>query len=241
MTRLLLLTLMLPAIAGAQETPMKYRKGAVLEGGERRAPTPITAMCDLLANAAAWDQVGEFDDAPEDTPDGEHATVAVLRQTFEARPAAELDAFAEELGRLFRDGTEYQSENAFLALWWAAGPSSDGTPYASAVDVFIRIYESFEGRVELKSNSALRGVLYTGGLEYVRSVFNTSEQPPICTWLSRIPELTQPELATPYPNSLVPNTSTWCVAGWLLLEFGEGPHPDEYYPRCEQATKGADG
>ena len=169
---------------------------------------------------------------PEGTPDGEAAAVAVLRQVFNTRSAAELDAFADELGRLLRDGTEYQSYNAFWALR-AAGSElrDDGIRYAGAMDLSIRIYESYEVRTHRIGRRALFGIFLTGGVDYVRHVFETSEKPPACQRRPTRPGFSEPE-------NPCPNVSTWCVAGRLLMIFlSEGPHPDEYYPLCERAIK----
>ena len=71
--------------------------------------------------------------------------MAILKQTFEPRTAAELDAFAEELGRIFRDVTEDQSRKAWFALF-RASCGVNGTLYGGSVAVFERVYESFEDR-----------------------------------------------------------------------------------------------
>ena len=235
---LLLSLLLLPAGAAAQES-------------RRGAPTPETALRDLLANAAAWDALGPGEDLPKNLPDADDAAIAVLRQVFEQRPAAELDAFASELGRLFRDGTKFQSIKAFRALTRAGSEHGDGTRYAGAVEVFIRIYESFEDRSHPKAKDALRGIAYAEGWEYIRALYAASEKPPPCTKFPQSPS-----------DNPCPNVSTWCDAGKLLMKYGEGsshirkdgddivvvwgysdegPDPDEYYSLCEYAMKGEDG
>ena len=229
---LLLFTLLPPMGTVAQEVDMLPRKGRVLVNGEWQFPTPETALRDLLANAAARGALGPWEDLPEDTPDWRAAAVAVLRQVFNTRPAAELDAFANELGRLFRDGTKNQSHNAFQALTDAGSEhEDDGTRYAGAMDLFIRIYESYEVRTHRTADKALFGIFLTGGVDYVRHVFETSEKPPACQRRPTRPGFSEPE-------NPCPNVSTWCVAGRLLMIFlSEGPHPDEYYPLCERAIK----
>ena len=114
-----LLVLMLPAVAAAQETRVHYKKGLVMDNGTWQKPTPETALRALMTQ-----EVADSDPA-----------AAVLRQVFHPRPAAELDAFAAELGRLVLEGTSAQSFRAQLALVFAAADSyGGGTPYAGAVD-----------------------------------------------------------------------------------------------------------
>ena len=232
---LLLFVLLLPVGAVAQEVDMLPRKGRVLVNGEWQFPTPETALRDLLANAAVWDALDPGEGTPGGTPDWRAAAVAVLRQVFNTRPAAELDAFANELGRLLRDGTKNQSRNAFRALRNAASElRDDGTRYAGAVDIFIRIYESYEVRTHTRAEKALRGVLYAGGVDYVRQVFEASEKPPACQRRSNQPGF-------PEPENPCPNVTTWCSAGRTLMTIEEGPHPDVFFPLCELAKRGKDG
>ena len=137
--------------------------GLVLDNGVWQAPTPATVLRDLLANAAARE--------------------ADLRQRYDTRPAAELDAFAAELGRIMRDGSSRESGNAEWALIKASSNSYGGTPYAGAADAFIQVYESFaeEGRPhQQRAKSALGGAFYVGGKDYVRNLFESSKKPPAC-------------------------------------------------------------
>lgn len=101
--------------------------------------------------------------------------MAVLRQSFEQRSAAELDAFAGELLRLMREGTWWQQTDARMVLLAAADAHGDGVPYAGAVDAFLQLYESFSDKASKGAKAALGGVFDAGGVEQVRGVFEASE------------------------------------------------------------------
>ena len=60
--------------------------------------------------------------------------LAILRQEFGPVPSSELDAFADELGRLMQEGTQAQVSRARIALISATVTDSDGTAYAKAAD-----------------------------------------------------------------------------------------------------------
>ena len=159
----LLLVLLLPSGVEAQKASVIPMKGLVLDNGVWQAPTPATVLRDLLANAAARE--------------------ADLRQRYDARPAAELDAFTAELGRIMRDGSSRGSGNAEWALIKASSNSYGGAPYAGAADAFIQVYESFaeEDRPhQQRAKSALGGAFYVGGKDYVRNLFESSKKPPAC-------------------------------------------------------------
>ena len=98
-----------PVCASAQ-----YKRGKLLEDGVWKAPTPQMAL-----DAIMVDQNRATD-----------AAVAVLRQTFETRSPVELDAFADELGRLLIESIQPQHRFvATLALWEASKRDYDGIPY----------------------------------------------------------------------------------------------------------------
>ena len=160
---LLLLAFLLPFGTRAQETVVMPKRGMVMQEGVWQAPTPATALRAVMAH---------------EEPDADVVAVAVPRQTFDTRPAAELDAFAADLGRLVLEGTGSQSFYARMALIFAASDYYEGgTPYAGAVDVFIRLYESLEGRTHPRAHIVLVGLFQAGGADYVRDLFKASEQP----------------------------------------------------------------
>ena len=223
-----LLVLMLPAVAAAQETRVHYKKGMVMDNGTWQKPTPETALRALMAQ-----EVADSDPA-----------AALLRQVFHPRPAAELDAFADELARIVREGTNVQSSQASLALIFSAVKyqgTGRGTPYAGAVDAFVRLYESFEDHAHPRASHALYGVFQTGGTGYVRDLFKASEKPPKpCFQPHRFIVLLPGEEPPPPPpkEEWCPNTSVWCQAGDILLYGGHdgpdpaAPDPEVWTPLC---------
>ena len=138
--------LLLPAGAQAQEAEdsYKHKYGAVMVDGVWRAPS-IEMALRLLTG-----------DDPDRGYKGVSAATAILKQVFEPQTAAELDAFAEELGRIFRDGTEDQSRKAWFALV-NASCGLDGTLYGGSAAVFERVYESFEDRSHPRAQKARHG------------------------------------------------------------------------------------
>ncbi len=227
---LLLLVLLLPASAGAQEAIVLPERGMVMEAGVWQTPTPTTALRALMAQKG---------------PGSYEAAVAVLRQKFDTRPAAELEAFAADLERLITDGTEIQSIAADLALIFAASDYQDGIPYAGAADVFIWVYESLEDRSHPKAYGALSGVYTTGDVDYVRDLFKASEQPlEPCFQSGEARYLVPGEDPPPLPpkEEWCPNTSVWCQAGRVLLSGGKdgrpdpaAPDPELHAPLCERS------
>lgn len=226
---LFLLVLLLPIDVGAQEVPRQTppERGMVLDQDEWRAPTPVTALRELQ-NGVASDVVGMLN--------SREAAVAVLRQTFDNRPTMALDAFARNLVTLIREGPEHQAHAAHMVLLEAGavydddGDDDRGVPYPGAADVFIGLYESYADRVSTEAEKALYGVFHTGGAQYVRDLFEASEQPPECQYPSQSDRL-EGQRVEDIKNPC-PNRSTWCTAGGLLVRNGEGPDPATWERLC---------
>ena len=183
--------------------------------------------------------------------------VAMLRQTFERRSRAELDAIADAAVELALSVDDYDGMMRVSLASWALIHSQrptrkgDGIPYAGALEALVRIYET---RVErLVDNAAdpfkemavkrLDGTLTgddilpsyalsrlygaTGGRAYVRELFERSEPPPVC------PEVWLASEGPP-PGCPTPPGSTWCETGvllfnrdWNLRENGPNPAAPE--------------
>ena len=221
MKRIVLVTvaILFPVGTGAQEKQKPPESGMVMEAGEWRAPTPATALRALLDDADGL--IGRRD-----------AAIAVLRQRFGTFSAAELDAFADDLASVMRDGTDQQATDAHMALIFAAAtywPPERGVPYAGATRAFVRLYESYDDSLGHKADGALYGVMRTGGVEYVRRLFEASEQPPPCQY----PPQT---LAGPrtVPENPCPNVCMWCQAGGALVmsEADGAPAEDLWTALC---------
>ena len=123
----------------ATQVNAQHQKGKVMEGGEWHVPTTEKALELMMLDI-------------DDGGTGEPAE-AILRQVFETMPAAELDAFAEELGRIVRDGTSFQSSRAAGVLIAASRDHDEGTPYTKSTEILINIYESLEDRIHPSLNS----------------------------------------------------------------------------------------
>ena len=186
----LMLSLLLPLDAQAHQTDVLPTPYMVWLEGVWHVPTPETALLALMAQHGARS-------AP---------AVAVLRQVFDARPAAELDTFAAELARILRDGTSAQSYRASIALMLSAHkyPDDDSdTPYAGAVHALVRLYESFEGHSHPRAVDALYGIFYAGGTDYVRNLFKASEKP-------SKPCFQTPSAIVRVPAEDPPQREEWC-------------------------------
>jgi hypothetical protein len=176
--------------------------------------------------------------------DGRYAVISVLRQQFNTFQAEELDAVAEDLVRLIRAGTPWQSYNAYMALIHAAAQETvyEGVPYTAASGVFIKLYESYEGedRLGAEADRALYGVFETGGVAYVRTLFEASEEPPTCRHPAQ--QLVMGPDGQPQWEEVenpCPNVSAWCQAGRLLVEGGvlDQPVADRWRERCQRIRR----
>ena len=192
---LLLLVCMLSASAIAQS-----KVGMHFEDGVWKKPTPQSALDALLMG----------------NEDADHLpAVAMLRQQFDTWSAAELGVISDELGRIVREGTEVQSMLAYFALVEASMDVGEGARYPGVADIFIQIYESYENRLSPEASSALLGVYQSGDEDYVRDLFETSEQPPACQGCGGLTRVDCEEVANPCPN-----VCTWCQAGHILVTYG---------------------
>ena len=205
------LLVLLASLGTAAEAIAIQRKPGMIEDGDVwRVPTPHAALRALLEE------------------ENHYPVVAVLRQTFEARPAAELDALAEELRLLILGGTMEQSYDARLALMFAGSNDEDGIRYAKATDIFFRIFESFEDPTDPEAFSALYAVYETGGAEYVRAVFRSSKQPPRrCPGGQQVIRgVNEPPPEPPSEDLWYCPRSLWCNAGLILLNLSGDPDPE---------------
>ena len=197
----------------ATQANAQYQKGKVMEGGEWHVPTTEKALELMMLDI-------------DDGGTGEPAE-AILRQAFETMPAAELDAFAEELGRIVRYGARYQSNRAGMVLVMASKDLSHGTPYTRSAEILISVYESFEDRMHPRAFRVLHSVYSSGGKDYVRDLFNGSKKPPECQDCGGTAKLSCNNVENPCPN-----VGTWCQAASVLSLYDEGPSTDEWARLC---------
>ncbi len=185
----------------------------------------------------------------EDKKDYKYA-VAVLRQTYDQWPATELDALANELGRIFVEGTLSESVQAGLALQFSAWQSNDGTPYLKSRNVFMRIYESVADTNYALGVRALTAALNSHGEDYVRDLFRESKKPEkaclksMRVW-NRNGTRIDPKTRCPYRHE------PWCVAGYVLANnrmskaqrvnpLFSDPTLDDILPYCYGQVKEGD-
>ena len=147
----LCVALLAPSAATAQDKPARLARpdGMVAdEGGGWRFPTPADALR-VLREAGTG-----------------RSAEAVLRQEFESRPQAELDALANELADILLAGTpgfgsdarnlQHAAASALVmsakrVKWWIGPPGeweddSRGTPHAGSFDALVRVYETRAAR-----------------------------------------------------------------------------------------------
>ena len=231
---LFLLVHMSPVGLEGQDKDRPPKRGMVLESGEWQAPTPATAL-----------RAVEMLTVEESTTSylrGLDAARAVLRQQYYTHSDTELDAFASELVRVIREGNEAQVDAAYSTLTNAALEFDDapeeGVPYLGALDAFIGLSESYEDRLGREADRALHAVAQTGGFDYIRDLYESSEQPPECQWPAQraieYPDgewrfQTREELENPCPNVCL-----WCQAGALLVIYtDDGPDEELWSGLCE--------
>jgi hypothetical protein len=194
-------------------------RGMVLDAdGEWRNPTPEAAIRALVSDGAYI------------------PIVAVLRQEFGPRSAAELDRVADRLVSLIVDGGPRTEVKAAVALSIAGIEDRRGTPWPGVRTAFIRTYETLRAREDRRAALYLGDVFEFGGEDYVREVFGASERPPPCVF-GPPPNVAGAEPEAREPLNLCPNRGyTWCDAGRVLIEHGEGPPMAVFEPLCNWGT-----
>ena len=210
----LLCVLSLPVGAHAQESP----------------PTPESALRAIREMTTESDNYWEVRDAGQ----------AVLRQAYATYTEEELDAFAGELEKMIRAEVEPQADMAAAVLRSSNFVHADGTPYARAAEVLIRVYESYRDDPALaeKAGRVLRHAYYAGGEDYVVELLRTSERPPRPCFqggqLVRRGEVIPPEEEWCFR---VRDESEWCRAADVILwEYRrlpvEGPATSMFLRYC---------
>lgn len=236
---LFLFALLSPVGLEGQDKDTPPKRGMVLESGEWQTPTPASA---LRAVELLEVEMLEVEETATNHVRAADAGIALLRQKYDTRSFAELDAFADELVRLIREGNETQVYTAYSVLTRSALEFDDapeeGVAYRGAVDAFVGLYESYEDRLGREADRALHAVAQTGGFDYIRRLYESSEQPPECQWPAQqaieYPDgewrfQTREELENPCPNVCL-----WCQAGALLVIYtDDGPDEELWSRLCE--------
>ena len=210
--------------------------GMVLdEKGGWRPPTPADALAVFRGEPGVRLPIGWDRGDP---------ALAVLRQEYEFRPAAELDALANALADLILASDSepehmsdeyYLQRDAFKTLRWAVW-SGRGTPHPGSFDALVRVYETLAARalagggtdpiVELRRERP-------GGLLRVSSalwsIFSADMRGRGADYLLAIVAAAEPPNPEDWPNQW---QTLWCDAAHIV-RLGTGLPPEENPRRAE--------
>jgi len=190
-------------LAQEQEPVNPLHEGMILEQGMWVPPTPESALRALI-NSDGYDTFW--------------AVAAILNQSHKSYSPSELDAFADEVVRVFNEDPGWPSANAAEALG-----------LGGRCDLIIDIYESNDQNPTRHSTSLLFNMLgrcANGGLDYLWHVFSTSEKPPVCN------ENPRGDFEVLDFNYCDLQRGTWCLAGFELIDLQGGPSQDDWDKRC---------
>ena len=216
MKKLLMLCLLLPATVAAQQGRTPARGLVLDDAGELRPPTPALAMQALMEPKQGHNNPDE-------------PAIAVLRQTYEPRSAAELDLLVARLAQVALEGEGEPQRYARLALSAAADDGEGrGTPYPGALSALIGVYERAIEQDDDYAQRHLFSIYFAGsrGEGYVAGVLQTTPVPSRCmpTGLVERDGLAADGID---PNNPCPNESPWCDAGVILRDFQHAAAPDD--------------
>lgn len=168
---------------------------------------------------------------------GELSGVSILRGTLLELPVSDLDAFADELGRIIVEGTRRQALLASSILYRSVrNDGKQDNPYFRSRDVLRRAYDGVRNKSYRKSRSVLRALVLAGDEDYVHDVFAASKKPEQSC--SNTAQAKNPDCPL--------NENEWCVAGDVLIGFAlrfpealtkPAPDPDEVLPHCFGSVK----
>ena len=227
---ILLMAVLLPGVAIAQEmaAPNAARPNWVFVTDDNGVvigkvnPTPQFAL-EAIQAEKEW---------------GEKAAWTVLRQTAEARSAAELDAFADDLARLVLESpSEKVGMDAIRALRKAANFSTrGGIPYERGLEVLIGIYEAMDGTEAVSTFSLLISIFSAGGEDYLKNLFASLEPPEKPCWPppQAVVIIDGQRLEPPRPprDEWCPYKTQWCEVGQYLVMKGV-VDATLVYPTCD--------
>ncbi len=210
--RRLLALLMLMAIPTAVEA----QHGLVLdENGERHPPTPASAMKAVMEGGPGQSRY--------------EPVVALLRQQFDPRSDAELDAIVDELVKVILDGDVEPARHATVALILASRSDDEyeGVRHPGAVDGLVRVYESAQSDGDENTFMHLDNIATAGNVAYVADVFESTLPPPPCTPRGGAVNFKALAESGVDPDNLCPNVSEWCDAAVVLTRLDHALAPEE--------------
>ncbi|MDE2762844.1 MAG: hypothetical protein OXQ94_14695 [Gemmatimonadota bacterium] len=192
-----------------QPPPGRTAAGMVYDGNQWRNPTIAEALRLLgMEREEAWTLVY--------THDVSRPAIAILRQTLETRPEAELDEFANKIADLMVANTTWtlwsNAERSLIAATRADYSHYGGTPHRGSFDALVRVYE------EAPTYGNLLAVRHADpqgrGRDYVLGVQRGSSKPPLCL----PPESRDDEPWPRFCEDNSPSSTTWCRAGSVLYQ-----------------------
>ena len=230
-TTLIAIALLIPGVALAQEsdesnTDESWRALVWVKDGngeliEKVRATPQFAL-DAIQAEESW---------------GLDAARKVLNQVGGPRSAAELDAFADALGRLILESPSYGVTLDALSILssTASGSRFDtGIPYVRGADVLIGVYESMDDYESISKHKVLRRIRHAGarGEDYVRNLFASLERPEKACFVAPTVSVVQNgkvvnRVGHPPKEEHCPYETQWCEVGQILGEY------DLVYPICD--------
>lgn len=201
-----------PLPVTAQEQVGQYGRGMVHdEEGGWRLPTPAEAL--EAVRLRETDQV--------------ELIVPMLRQVYQRRTVAEVDALADSLvAMMLADESELGKlrEYGYAALRMAGAPAragDAGTPYTGAVDAVVRVYET-----------RARWALEAGGDDPFREIFRRFQIGESQRWEVRA-------LSDALGDVLLMEDSAYRGPDYVLALFEGSDPPDANRSRIDPADRGS--
>ncbi len=181
----------------------------VHDGDQWRNPTIAEALRLLgMEMEEAWPLVY--------THDVSRPAVAILRQTLETRPEAELDEFANKIADLMVANTTWtlrsNAESSLMRATRADYSHYGGTPHLGSFDALVRVYEEAPGYGNLQA--VFSADPQGRGRDYVLGVQRGSGKPPLCL----PPSSPDDEPWPAFCEDNIPRFTTWCSAGSVLYQ-----------------------
>lgn len=230
---ILLMAVLLPGVAMAQETVERRDDGFILvkdgNGEGLRwvySPTPQMAL--------------------EAIREGKGATKGsmVLKQTVERRSAAELDAFVDELARLVLESPSKTVASAALSVLTGSSVSysAEEIPYTRELEVLIDIYEATDGTEAIDTWTIWYAIFSAGGENYLKDLFAFLEPPEKACWLPPSRKLKNAPPDPPQEEWCPYRGIPWCELGtFLALEKVEDVDPAHVFSTCNKYMRKGKG
>lgn len=174
---------------------------------------------------------------------GKLAAIKILNQMDEPRSPAELDAFADDLGRLILESSSKKVARDALGVLWSASYPSDSPPYERGLEILIDVYEIMDGTEAVSTGTVLGTIFHTGtrGKAYLIDLFTSSKPPEKPCWLQPqgVPKTVDGQylnkISEPPKEEWCPYKTQWCEVGSILVRRGiKEVDPALVFPICDK-------